>query len=205
MRIEPCGSRADIRPHNAEFSDAQIIHADFRGDADAPVHRFEGSVAVKQIKGETERLIEEELLSTSEEVAASGPGGTDIARHRNFSPVDKSCLRRREVEKHLLAKNFGPNRLIALESVAVEWVIPAGLGIDVFAGYGIAPIIRLLEGPAIRHHVVHIGYWRQHIRSKLQDVVGIGIEAMSEFAIASRHGVRFSWQRRAELRLSRQP
>ena len=45
--VEAVGAVSHIGADDAEFADMQIVEADFRSDANAPVDRFEGGVAVK--------------------------------------------------------------------------------------------------------------------------------------------------------------
>jgi hypothetical protein len=56
--VEAVGAGADVGADNAEFADVEIVEADFGGDADAPVDGFEAGVAVEEIEGEAEGLVE---------------------------------------------------------------------------------------------------------------------------------------------------
>ena len=62
MGVEAIGAVADVGADDAEFADVEIVEADFRGDANAPVDRLEGGVAVKQVESEAESLVEEDLF-----------------------------------------------------------------------------------------------------------------------------------------------
>src|SRR5208337_5174075 len=114
---------------------------------------------------------------------------------------NKRRLRARKIEKNLLAQNARPDRLVPLEAIPVERVVPARLGVNVFASRGVTPIVRLLQRPAIRHHIENVGDWRQNVWGKLQDVVWIGIQPVAKLTITPHHSRGPGGQWRTQLRL----
>jgi hypothetical protein len=79
VRVEAVGAAAGIGTDEAEFADFQIVEAELRSDADAPVDGFEGSVAVKEIKGETKRFILEGLFPFAEKAGTARASTADVA------------------------------------------------------------------------------------------------------------------------------
>src|SRR6476646_3459936 len=77
------------------------------------------------------------------------------------------------------------------------------LGVEIFALPGIAAVVRLIEGPAIGHHVEHVGNGRQVFRREFCDVLGIGIETMAKFTIAAERGRWARWDGGTKLRKPR--
>ena len=70
VRIEARGAFAHVDVDDAQLPHVEIVQADHRSHANPPIHRAEGRVAVKQVEGEEESLIEEELLALAEEIRA---------------------------------------------------------------------------------------------------------------------------------------
>ena len=106
--VEAIGSAANVGADDAKFAYAEIIQTNFRGDADAPVGGFEGSIAVEEVKGETESLIEEGLLALAKKIITAGARSADVAGGRDTSSVDKRFGGSSEVQKNLLTEFRGP-------------------------------------------------------------------------------------------------
>src|SRR5258708_40330225 len=160
---------------------------------------------MEKVKRESKCLVQKKLLATPEERAAPGLRRAHIARHRHFSAINERRFRSRKIEKDLLPQHRRPDRLISLETVAIERVVPVRLRINVFARRSVSPVVRLLQRPAVRHHIKNIGNWRQNIRRKFQDVVRIRIQPVAKLSIPSHHrpSVTGKWQ--PKFRLCRQP
>ena len=183
--VEAVGAVSHVGADDAEFADVEIVEADFRSDANAPVDWLEGGVAVKQIEGESEGLIEESLLAFAEESAAAGARGADVAGRRNTAAVEKRFRGGGDIQESLLAEEGGPDGLVALEAVAIERVKPAGTGVEILTFFRIAAIVRLRERPAIGDGVVNVSDGWEIVGSKFLNVGGVGIEAMAKLAVAS--------------------
>src|SRR5208283_3440789 len=186
VRIEPSGALAHVRTDDAQFLNIEVVEANLGGNADAPIHGLEGSITMKEIEAEAQCLIEEELIAVAKKSRAAGLRGADAAGSGHAAPIKKGLSGAGEIEEDLLAQHLWPDWFIALEAIAVERVVPTRLDINVFALRGVATIVRLFERPAIGHGVEHVGNGRQHIGREFQDVVGVGIEAMAEFAIGTK-------------------
>ena len=92
-----------VHVDDAEFLHIQIIQTDHRRDADAPIHRTERSVAMKQIKRKRKSLVEKNLAALAEKIAAAGPRGTDVGGRGQAAAVEKRVAGGREIQKSLLA------------------------------------------------------------------------------------------------------
>ena len=66
MIVETVGAATHVRADDAKLTNVEIIEAEFRRDADAPIDGFERRVAVEQIEAETQCLVEEGLLAAAE-------------------------------------------------------------------------------------------------------------------------------------------
>src|SRR5258707_7631704 len=88
---------------------------------------------MKQVESEPESLVQEKLFAAAKKRAAPRLRRAHIARHRHFSAVNERRFRSRKIEKDLLPQHRGPDRLISLETVAIERVVPVRLRINVFA------------------------------------------------------------------------
>src|ERR1700730_17906503 len=125
MCIKSIRARPHIRADDPSFPHSQIIQADFRSDSNAPIDRFEGSVAMKKIKREAKRLVEESLFTHAEKCAAAralGALGALSAGRWHPPPIKKRFSGRSDIQKSLLPEYVGPNRLVALISIAIERV-----------------------------------------------------------------------------------
>src|SRR4249919_1801680 len=100
MRVEACSSIPDIGTHDAEFLNIQVVQAEFRRDADAPVHRLERSIAMKQIKAETKGLVELELVAIPEKSASAGLCGTNGRGGGHSSSIEESFRGTGEIEEN---------------------------------------------------------------------------------------------------------
>src|ERR1700680_3474398 len=125
MCIKSIRARPHIRADDPSFPHSQIIQADFRSDSNAPIDRFEGSVAMKKIKREAKRLVEESLFTLAEKCAAARALGALIAGRWHPPPIEKRFSGRSDIQKSLLPEYVGPNRLVALISIAIKRVVPA--------------------------------------------------------------------------------
>src|SRR6266436_1119624 len=185
MIVEAVCAVANIRADNAKLTNIEVVKTKLRRDPNAPIDWLERRIAVEKIEAEAQGLIEEGLLSAAEKTGAARLRCAYSAGRRHAAAI-KECFRRgTDVQKNLLAKDFGPNRLIAFEAITIERVVPVRLGVEVLAFLRVAAIVRLIERPAIGHCVVDIGDGRQIFRREFSDVVQIGIEAMTKFAIAA--------------------
>ena len=104
---------------------------------------------MKQIKGETKGLVELELLAIPEKSATAGLCGTNGRGGGHSSSIEEGFRGTGEIEENLLAKKLRPDRLVALEAIAIERIVPMRFCIDGFAGKRVAAIVRLRENPAI--------------------------------------------------------
>ena len=197
--VEAVGAAAGIGAHETELADFQVVETELRSDANAPVDGLEGRVAVKQIKGETKRLIKEGLFSFAKETRAARASAADVAGRRNAAAIEKGFRRSGDVQKSLLAEALGPDGLVAFESITIEGIVPSGLGVDVLAFLRVAAVIGLLKGPAVCHGVVDIGRGRKDVCRNSFDVGGIGIEAMTKLAIGSQGRLHIGGKRRSEI------
>src|SRR5580700_10059157 len=186
MIVKTVGAAAHVRAHDAKLANVEIVEAELRRDANTPIDWFEGRIAVEKIEAEAHSLIEKSLLASAKKTRAAGLRGTNSTGRRD-SPAIEECFRRSgDVQENLLAKNFRPDGFIAFETIAIERVVPVRFGVEVLALLRIAAIVRLIESPAIGNDVVNISDRRQVFRRKFRDVIGIGIEPMTKFAMAAK-------------------
>src|SRR5262249_26327792 len=160
---------------------------------------------MKQVEAEAQCLVHELLLAAAEKFLASGTGGADVAGRGYAARVELGVRRGRDVQKNLLAEKRRPNRLIAFKAIPVERVVPARLGVEVFARGGIAAIFGLRQCPPIGDRRENIGRRRQTLRRRIQDVARVGIQPMAEFAITAGGEFSARGRRRAEFRQAREP
>src|SRR5215813_7037989 len=115
---------------------------------------------MEQIETEAQGLIYEFLFAAAEKFIASGIGCADVAGRWHASRVKSRVRSRRDVQEDLPTEQRGPNRLVTLEAIAIERIVPARFCVDVFAGSGIAAILGLRKRPAIRHSGKNVRSWR---------------------------------------------
>jgi len=142
VAIEASGARANVGADYTEFANVEVVEADFRGDADAPVDRLEGCVAMKKIEGEAEGLIEKKLLAIAEEGGTAGLSGACGGGSRNATAVDIGFGRSGEIEEDLLPEELRPNGKITFKAVAIERIVPARFGVNVLARSWVTAIVR---------------------------------------------------------------
>src|SRR5208282_4200665 len=130
-------------------------------------------------------LIEESLFAASEKTGAARLGCAYAAGGRNAAAIEKGFRGSNDIQENLLAKNFGPDRLVPFEAIAIERVVPVRLSVRIFAALRIAAIIGLIERPAIGDDVINTGDGRQVFRREFRNVIRVGIETMAKFAIAA--------------------
>src|SRR5580692_7249970 len=186
--VEAICASAHVGADDAKLADVEVVETELRRDADAPIDWLERRVAMEKIEAETQSLIEKGLFTAAEKTGTAGLRRAHTAGGRNATAIEKCFRRSGDVQENLLAENFWPNRLIAFEAIAIEGVVPVGLGVEVFALLRVTAIVRLIERPPIGNRVVNIGDGRQIFRRKFGDVIGIGIEPMTKFAIAAKGG-----------------
>src|SRR5579885_2346731 len=203
--VEAVCSLAHVRADDAEFADIQIVQADLRRDADAPVHWLEGGIAVKKIERESQRLVEKGLFAAAKKSGTARLRGADAAWRGNAAPVERSRGAGREIQKHLLAQHAGPNRFVSFESVAIKRIEPARPRIDVLALLRIPPVGGLLQFPPVRDFVKNIRRGRKPFRLGIQDVIGVRIQTVEEDAVASVRSLPCRRRRRTKLGKARQP
>src|SRR5258707_15849964 len=90
MIVEAVGPAARIRSDDAKLADFQIVETELGSDSNAPVDGLEAGVAVKQVQGETKRLIEEGLLPFAEKPGTAWTRAAHIAGRRNPAAIEKS-------------------------------------------------------------------------------------------------------------------
>src|SRR5260370_9356752 len=112
---------------------------------------------MKQGKRETKRLIEESLFAFAEKPGAARARAAHVAGRRNAAAIEKRFGRSSDAQKNLLAQQLRPDGFVALETIAIERIVPMMLGVDVLAALRIAAAIRVLEGPPGGNRVVQVG------------------------------------------------
>ena len=124
------------------------------------------------------------MFAAAEESAAAGLVGADARRYGEAAGVEEGFGGGGEIEESLLAEDGGPDGLIAFELVAIERIVPTGLGVQVLAFLRIAAVVGLLEGPAIGNQVEDVADWGELVGSEFGDVVRIGVQAVTKGVIA---------------------
>src|SRR5260370_14345533 len=109
---------------------------------------------MKQDKRETKRLIEESLFAFAEKPGAARARAAHVAGRRNAAAIEKRFGRSSDAQKNLLAQQLRPDGFVALETIAIERIVPMMLGVDVLAALRIAAVKRLLAGPPVGNPVV---------------------------------------------------
>src|SRR5215469_12358647 len=159
---------------------------------------------MKQVKREAQRFIDKCLLAFAEKIRAPGTRATDIAWRRHAAAIEKSLRRRCQAQENLLAQVLRPNGFITLQAIAIEGVIPMRRRVEIFAFLRIASVSGLLQGPAIRNHVVNVCDGRNRFRRNTFDVVRVSIEPVPELTIDAR-SLGAAWrQSRSKIREPRQ-
>ena len=130
----------------AGFARVQVVQVEDRCRADLPVAWLEARVAVEDVEGDDEVLVDGELLAAAEEVLAVRPLGAHTRRHRHTVPLDHGIALERQVEECVLADD----RIVALQHVQVVWVPQMTAGEGVFAGIvSVAIVAREPRAPAV--------------------------------------------------------
>src|SRR5712692_3293496 len=140
---------ADINVDDAQLAHLQVVDVDRRSHPDAPIHWAERRIAVKEVEGEPECLLQQNLLASAKKFRAPRARRADVAGHRHAPPVEKCIARRSEIEKSPLAEDGR----VALQLVAVKRIPPVPTdvrGIDRLAvavplGHGDIPPVRQRE------------------------------------------------------------
>src|SRR5215510_12984058 len=100
MGIEAIGAAAHVGSDDAKFADVEVVEADFRRYANAPVHWLERRVPVEEIAAETQSLVDEFLCAVAEEFIAAWIGGAHIARRRHAAHVKGVVRRGRKIQEN---------------------------------------------------------------------------------------------------------
>ena len=153
MRIQPRGAFPNVEIDDAVFLRRQVIDVDFGRDLDAPVRRAERRrVAMKQVEGERHVLAHEELPEASEKLRFAWTGRAYTAGNRQAAAVGERVAGGCDVEKRLVADD----RIIALELVVIERIVPVALDVGHFE-VGVAMVIGgKVVVPAIRNCFEHL-------------------------------------------------
>src|SRR5262249_7606913 len=206
VSVEAIGAVADVWTNDAEFADLEIVEANFGRDANAPVDRLKAGVAVEEIEGNADGLVEEKLFAATEETLAAGLRRAYVAGGREATPFEERFGTAGEAEESLLAKDGRPDGLIALELVAIEGIEPAGARVGILPLLRVAAIVRLLERPTIRDEIEDVADGRKLVGGELGDVVRIGVETVAKDAVgwSQRCGVVGWWRGCAECGLARE-
>src|SRR6202050_1370997 len=146
VRVQARGAIAHVDIHYAELAHVEIVQADDGSHSNPPVHRTEGRIAMKQVKGEKKQLIQEKLLAFAEKIAGPRTRRADVAWNRQASTIDQGVADCREVKKCLLPEN----RHIPFPFVAVKGIPLASPYVGMFAAGSVAIPIGHGDAPAIR-------------------------------------------------------
>src|SRR5271169_1286441 len=130
MVVESCSSLAHIRTDDSQFPNIEIIKADFGRDADAPIDRLEGGVTMEEVERETKGLVQKKLVAIAEETRTTGLRWAGGGRRRHAAAIQQGLCSASNIEEHLLAKQFRPDRFIAFEAIVIERVVPVRLDVD---------------------------------------------------------------------------
>ena len=103
----------DVDVHHAGVPGAEIVDVEDRRHAQLPVAWPEGRVALEELQGNDEVLIEEELITGTEEVGATGLIGAHVARQRDATELEEAVADRRDGEEVFLPED----RIVALENI----------------------------------------------------------------------------------------
>src|SRR5207244_88227 len=103
-----------------------VVDVELRRDLDFVLDGLESGAAAEVLGADTEILLRDELAAASEEGELAGIGGALIRRHGDAVKLERGVTRTGEGEKETPAEN----RKVALDSVAVERVPEARLGVD---------------------------------------------------------------------------
>src|SRR5260370_5630914 len=112
---------------------------------------------MKQGTRQKKSLIEESLFAFAEKPGAARARAAHVAGRRNAAAIEKRFGRSSDAQKNLLAQQLRPDGFVALETIAIERIVPMMLGVDVLAALRIAAGIWVLDGPAVRRPVVSGG------------------------------------------------
>src|SRR5258708_23148260 len=127
---------------------------------------------MKQVKRETKRLIEESLFAFAEKPGAARARAAHVAGRRNAAAIEKRFGRSSDAHKNLLAQQLRPDGFVALETIAIERIVPMMLAVDILAAPRIAAGLRGRGGPAGLYAGVHIRATADGVRLECLHVVG---------------------------------
>ena len=110
----------DVDVDHAGVPGVEVVDVEDRGHTQLPVARPEGRVALEELQGDDEVLIEVELIAGAEELGPSRLRGADVARQRNAAKLEQAVADGGDRDEVLLADD----RVVALEDVLVVRVPP---------------------------------------------------------------------------------
>src|SRR5439155_23936161 len=120
LAVQAGGALPDVDVDRAGVPGVEVVDVEDRGHAQLPVARPEGRVALEELQGDDEVLIEVELIAGAEELGPSRLRGADVARQRNAAKLEQAVADGGDRDEVLLADD----RVVALEDVLVVRVPP---------------------------------------------------------------------------------
>src|ERR1700681_1447909 len=159
VRVKTIRASSHIDVDDASLLRLQEVNVERRGEMHPEIDRTKRSVAAKEIEREPKRLIHERLLSASEKVATAGPFRGNVAGSRKPARVETRQARSSEVEKPALPKD----RIIALQAVAIEGIIPMRFRVRKLSFLPVALPFRHFDFPTIRFNGEVVSFRRHHL------------------------------------------
>src|SRR5579872_4260941 len=99
MRIDACGSFADVDIHDAGFLDGEIVDVDFGSELDPPVDGTESCIAVKKVGRKRQVFVHGELAESSEESGALGARRADAAAGGELASIGEGIADQVDFQK----------------------------------------------------------------------------------------------------------
>src|SRR5262249_42529539 len=115
LTVPPRRALPGVDVDDARVSSVEVVDVEHGRHAYLPVARPEGRIALEELQGDDEILIEEELIAGTEELGPAGLIGAHVARQRDAAELEQAVADGRDREEVFLAED----RIVALENVLV--------------------------------------------------------------------------------------
>ena len=151
VRIGPVRPLPHIDPRQSVFARMQVVNIELRRNPQLVIHRLEPRASPEQIKTQPETLTQRHLIALTEKPIVIRTRRTLPARHRHAAKFSQRHRRPGKVQKLVASMN----RIVALELIAIERIVPMLGGIHCIEFPVFIPLpARKPDAPSIRNRIV---------------------------------------------------
>src|SRR5262249_13495541 len=104
LTVQPRRALPGVDVDDARVSSVEVVDVEHARHAYLPVARPEGRIALEELQGDDEILIEEELIAGTEELGPAGLIGAHVARQRDAAELEQAVADGRDREEVFLAE-----------------------------------------------------------------------------------------------------